>query len=173
MNSVKILFVCSGNTCRSPMASALFRKRLEREFPEYLDVIEVDSAGIYTLEGLPASEEAIEVMARKEDLDLSEHRSKRIHTEMVEEADLILAMTALHKDELVARYPWAADKIFTLKEFAAGEDRQEGDIDADVMDPFGLGLLAYEEAYAELKEVIADIVKRLVDLLSKPNSGGT
>lgn len=172
MSNIKVLFVCSGNTCRSPMASALFRKYLEERFPEYKDSIIVDSAGVYTLEGMSASEEAIEVMANHEELDLTGHRTKRVAAEMVEEADLILTMTLLLKDELVARYPWAADKIFTVKEFAAGQNWTEGEIDLDVIDPFGLGLFAYEEAYAELKELVGEILDKLVDYLTRSDANG-
>lgn len=101
MRKVRVLFVCSGNTCRSPMAAALFRKYLEQEFPDYKDAFVVDSAGLYALDGSPATKEAIEIMALCEQTDLTEHRSKSVQQGLIEESDLILAMTAIHRDELI------------------------------------------------------------------------
>ncbi|ADI03036.1 MAG TPA: low molecular weight protein arginine phosphatase [Syntrophothermus lipocalidus] len=164
MRKVRVLFVCSGNTCRSPMAAALFRKYLEQEFPDYKDAFVVDSAGLYALDGSPATKEAIEIMALCEQTDLTEHRSKSVQQGLIEESDLILAMTAIHRDELIEKYPWAADKIFTLKEFALDENSTGADPDLDVMDPFGLGLDAYEEACTELKQLIEVALERLVEL---------
>ena len=64
-NQGKVLFLCSGNTCRSPMAAALLHKYLTERYPEVSERLEVDSAGVHTISGLPASDGAVEVMREK------------------------------------------------------------------------------------------------------------
>ena len=101
-----ILFVCSGNTCRSPMAMALFR--LEKTD------IQAESAGISAQNGQPASMEAIRA-CQILGADLTKHKSRRITPEMINDADIIAAMTSSHKMQLLlAGCP--QEKIFTLSE---------------------------------------------------------
>jgi protein-tyrosine-phosphatase len=148
----KILFICTGNTCRSPMAVALFEKYLRENFPDFADVFEVDSAGLYALEGASASQEAIQVLQDEEDIDLTLHRSKTMQSVLGGEAYLILTMTGKHKEHLLDMYPALAGKIYTLNEFAGS------DIAAGIVDPFGLGLEAYQKSYAEIKSLILDVL---------------
>ena len=110
----RILFVCTGNTCRSPMAAGLFAKMLQERG---VTGIAVASAGLAAFDGAPASAEAVEVM-RQFGVDLSGHRTRRLTREMVLTADLVLTMTKRHKEAVLALAPEAAGKVFTLREFA-------------------------------------------------------
>lgn len=101
------------------MAEALFKKMLADIGEEGSD-IEVMSAGTGAIEGQQASPQAVSAMA-EEGLDLSQHRSKQITAEMIEEADLVLTMTRRHKESIISMVPAAKDKVFTLKEFAYKE----------------------------------------------------
>ena len=118
---MNILFVCTGNTCRSPMAAAIMDKLAQENG---LDV-RIESAGLFAAEGEPASEEAIEAL-KKYDIDLSEQRSQQITTELIEKSDIIITMTDAHKFIL---QDVAKEKTVTVCELAG--------IDDEIDDPFG------------------------------------
>ncbi|SFI66843.1 arsenate reductase/protein-tyrosine-phosphatase family protein [Thermoflavimicrobium dichotomicum] len=108
----RVLFVCTGNTCRSPMAEALLRKIADEEnFP-----VEVQSAGVAAVNGSLASPQAIEVL--KEKGIEHDHRSQEINEELIAWADYVLTMTSSHKQTLIQLFPQYVDKIYTLREYA-------------------------------------------------------
>ena len=106
-----ILFVCTGNICRSPMAEGLFRHAVKG----WAD-FKVGSAGIGAINGLPPSTHATRAM-REIGIDISHQRSRMITAEMVAQADYIFGMTHSHVDAVTLLYPQAAEKTFLLREF--------------------------------------------------------
>ncbi|HBH13326.1 MAG TPA: low molecular weight protein arginine phosphatase [Clostridiales bacterium] len=151
---MKLLFVCTGNTCRSPMAVGLFLKTMRLKGMK-IDAFSVASAGLMTIDGLEASEFAVEVLNDK-GVDISGHRSKRLTVEMVEEADLILTMTLAHKIAVIQMSGFANPKTFTLKEYANYEDNN-----TDIADPFGMDMDAYRQCAEEILAALELIVNKI------------
>ena len=142
---MNILFVCTGNTCRSAMAAALFNKiAIEKN----LDVA-IESAGIFALDGEPASNEAVIAM-KKYDIDLLGHHAQTINTELIEKSDLILTMTKAHKMVLETA---AKGKVFTLLEYAG--------LDGDIVDPYGGDVAEYEECAEMLYNALGKVAEKL------------
>ena len=121
----QILFVCTANQYRSPIAAAYFKDQLlKRNEGADLSIL---SAGTWTTDGLPAMPDAIQ-RARQVGLDLQEHRSRAITEEMLEGSDLVLVMEAGHKESLKIEFPSQREKILLLSEAATG-------IPYDIPDP--------------------------------------
>lgn len=147
----KILFVCTGNTCRSCMAEAVADKLIEDRSKG--DCIKASSAGIYAIPGSKASYQAAEVMGEW-GIDIKGHTARAIDKHMMEEADVILTMTGEHKKMLVQVHPELSPKIFTLREYAEGTP-------GDVPDPFGCSVDVYRKCALELKEYIKKALCRV------------
>ncbi|ASS97952.1 MULTISPECIES: low molecular weight protein arginine phosphatase [Geobacillus] len=141
----RILFVCTGNTCRSPMAAALLENK-------QLPGVEVKSAGVFAAEGSEASAHAKTVL--KEKGIEAVHRSSQLKKEHIDWATHVLAMTSSHKDMVVERFPEAKDKTFTLKQFVLGTD-------GDIADPFGGPVEVYRAARDELEKLIDRLAEKL------------
>lgn len=152
---ITILFVCTGNTCRSPMARALFLQRLQAgaEWSNSGE-FQVWSAGLFTQDDLPASPEAVEAM-REEGIDISQHRSLLIRNSLIGDADLVLTMTVSQRDYLLERFPDKSVNIYTLSEFT-------GDETGEVMDPYGLGREYYRKSLLQLKILVDRLFYKII-----------
>ncbi len=141
MVRLTILFVCTGNTCRSPMAAALCRKMLADQFGGDERVqsrgIVIRSCGAFAVEGAPASPEAVEVMSQR-GVDLSRHRSEPLTAEAIHQADYVFAMTQSHVHSVLSAVPSAGDRCRLL-------------CDEDVADPIGGSAETYARCADEIE----------------------
>jgi len=144
---VRILFVCTGNTCRSPMAEGLARNILGEGYV-------VESAGLAAWEGDSASRHAIQILKEK-GIDLAEHRARLVNEEMLAQADWIIPMTKAQEMQLQAAFPEYKSKIKRLR---AWEDPANG---RDIQDPWGGSLEIYRQCAAEIEELLKKVKKSL------------
>ncbi len=188
-----IVFVCTGNTCRSPLAEALFRNMAAAGGLE----IEVRSAGVSASDHMPISAHSSSILREKGIQETL--TSSAINTALVEWADLILTMTAPHKRSVIQRYPQIVDKVHTLKEYVednpqvllniqeveqiysewqlkkalsqeiSEEERkrliklEQSLPDYDIMDPFGGSLTIYRKSAGEIEQALDKLLKKLKD----------
>ena len=153
LSEIKFLFVCTGNTCRSPMAVGMFRKYLAEKFQCEVDHLgkmgyKMFSAGIMDMAGLPASAEAIAVCAAK-GIDIKAHKSRTLSRQFIEENDFIFAMARMHRERIIALSREAADKCVLLAE------------NKDIPDPIGQP----QQVYNDCAELIEGAVKERVSEL--------
>jgi tRNA threonylcarbamoyl adenosine modification protein (Sua5/YciO/YrdC/YwlC family) len=147
-----VLFVCTGNSCRSVMAKAFLEKRLKQE---KRDDIEVFSAGILGIPDLRASQATSQVLA-EEGINVKEHRSTRINRLMIKKADIILVMEKMHEEKILELVPQAKTRLFLLKEFAKTEGNS-----LDISDPIGKPLEFHQAVFSLIKQAVNQLIKVL------------
>lgn len=140
-----VLFVCTGNTCRSPMAEALFKFRKAD-----LDW-QTQSAGVFASAGSPASANAI-TAAQELGADLTQHKSQPLTAELVEKADLIITMTEAHRHHVLDAFPEVGNRVCLINSFGTSK------VPADVSDPFGGSLNTYKRTRDEIDRALSDLI---------------
>lgn len=143
---MKILFVCTGNTCRSPMAEVILKHK-------QLDNVDVRSAGIYAMPNAEMSAHAQQVLYEAN--MTHQHLATQLSITEMEWADLILTMTTAHKDTIIANFSNAEQKVFTLKEYTSEVSG------GNVVDPYGGSIGIYKETFAELTTLVERLVQKI------------
>ena len=157
MDKIKrVLFVCTGNSCRSIMAEGLMKDALKGLGKEG---IKVSSAGVSAVDGFGPTCETTEVMKR-EGIDVSDFKSRSLTDAMIISADLILVMTAHHMSDIIVRVPEAASKTHILKQYGI-RDNSYIRLDLDISDPIGKPMEVYEYTLGEIKREVNRIVRIL------------
>ena len=159
-NETQVLFICTGNVCRSPMAEAMFRD-LVADRPEFA----VSSAGVSAGEGYEASGHTVQVLA-SQGIALGPFASRQLTAEIVREATHIFSMTEGHRQALEMLFPEAEDKSYLVCEFCD----INGVIGLDIPDPIGMGERAYFHTYDVLKLALPTIVKYIEQTTSESSS---
>ena len=147
----KLIFVCTGNTCRSPMAEGLLKHLLGPECGW-----EVSSAGVCAANGWPASEHAVEAL-REKGIDISDLHSQTLTPDLINSADLLVTMTQGHRQAVLAAVPQSEGKVFLLKSFGIAQSA------ADIYDPVGEALDVYRRVRDEIDAALPDLILYMME----------
>ena len=160
-----ILFICTGNVCRSPMAEALFRRATAGRGD-----FRVLSAGLGAMDGQPPTQHSVTAM-RELGVDISAQRSRALTANLLQQADYVFGMTHGHVDTIGLLYPAAAEKTFLLREF----DESLDPFEKDISDPIGSPFDVYVNCRKQIEQGIASILKFMEqhDILSAPHGAKT
>jgi protein-tyrosine-phosphatase len=153
MKYQKVLFVCSGNQCRSPIAEAIFRDMLSKDVALRSVGIEIKSAGtLPNINGAAATNEATIAM-QEQGIDLSPHKAKHVDIKLINWADIVLVMCQEHKSYITERFGNKVNKVYLLTEFVGTTGY--------VGDPIGSGLEAYRQCAIHLQSLLT-LLKRQI-----------
>ena len=136
-----VLFVCTANICRSPMAMGLFKQKVKAELIDW----RIESAGVWAGEGYPATANALKVMAER-GINISDHRSRQITKEMIQEFNLILVMEKGHKEALKYEFQEYASRIYLLSEMIG--------CNSNVEDPIGSSMVDFIDTANEIEQIL-------------------
>ena len=152
----RVLFVCTGNICRSPMAEVLLKNMLPADMQSLIDV---HSAGTHGLTGQTAARHAIQTMATK-GFDLSYHRARQLDLHMVEQSDFIITMERYHAALIEQSGSPASKKVFLMSQFSKNPKLN------DIPDPYGEEIAEYEKCAHLLEDCIEGLIPFLISKLS-------
>jgi protein-tyrosine-phosphatase len=151
-----VLFVCTANQCRSPMAEALLKSLVAQRGEA--NHWQIQSAGTWSEPGRPATVLSQAVMRRR-NIDLSDHRSRSVDADLLAAASVVLVMTRHQQEALRAEFPGMQHKIYTLSQLVDGS--------YDIEDPYGGSPDAYELCAVELQDILTNGYDRLVELAAR------
>ncbi len=149
---MKIMFICTGNICRSAMAHWLMEKKIK---DNKLENIEIYSCGIFAQSGDNATDNAVEV-ANEYGVDLKKHKATNIRNSKIEEMDLILCATMSHKYNVLQMYPDLQGKVYTMKEYIDSDEKSK-----DIRDPWGYDIATYRFCIAEIDKCLDKIIEKI------------
>lgn len=154
----KLLFICSGNSCRSPIAEGLMKSKMPEDLK---DRVTVESAGTLGLTGNPATEFAVQVAAAR-GADIAAHRSQALTEELAKSADIIFAMAYEHKAYIDQHFPQLRENTFLLKQFG----REPGEeVRPNIEDPIGRSYAVYEQTCELIDRELDRVWPRLESLI--------
>ena len=151
---MKIMFICTGNICRSAMAEGMMKKLIK---DNNINDIEVYSCGIYAETGDYATYNAVEAM-KYYDVNIENHRATNIRDSKINEMDIILCATMSHKQSVVYLYPNLKEKVYTMKEYAKIDNNKQ---DMDIKDPWGYDINVYENCAREISNCLDMIIQNI------------
>lgn len=147
---MKVMFICTGNICRSAMAEGIFKKITEGK-------IEVYSCGTDATTGDMPTYYAIEA-AKRYDVDITNHKATNIRNSRIKEMDFILCATQSHKETVIYLYPELKEKVFTIKEYARMDEKGQA---PNIQDPWGYDRETYHTCCAEIQKCLCEIKKKI------------